>query len=190
MAEDKVNKGGRSVDARAGCFAVLLLNTIVAIILLVESWTAPAIVLTTHDGKRIRLNNLRSSVTLGLDNESNGFDIRTDNGIVRINFNFKGVRRLEVLSIAVKKQHFIELGNRHLKLGEDEFEIKVKVEFASGNVIQGVSDVRSWPYKTPREFPTSLIGLAENGEIQLDIHDIKVMEKESTVFYEWSKRLF
>lgn len=210
MSNPEVYAGERSADKRTGWFAILLLSVLVATTFKVESGLAPGFILTTQDGTKIHANALQSLKLSRGDDQVKGFDVQTRNGKTRrIPYDLNGIRKMEILSFKNSKPEPTPilrpwtlpspitspsvLNSQTPKrdaLG-DEFEVNVRIESESGEFIEGFAMIKGPPpFHPPDSMPYSFTVGTDKGEIKENVLDIKSIEREPSVLYEWSKRLF
>ncbi|SRR5258705_1304223 len=209
MSNPEVYAGERSADKRTGWFAILLLNVLVVTTFQLESGLAPGFILTTQDGMKIHANALQSiKLSRDYDNEKKGFDVQSPNGITRIPYDLNGIRKMEILSFKNSKPEPTPtlrpwtlpspitspsvLNSQTPKrdsLG-DEFEVNVKIESESGEFIEGFAMIKGRSFQPPDSLPYSFKVWTDKGGIEEKVLDIKSIEREPSVLYEWSKRLF
>jgi len=208
MSDPGAYVGERSADKRTAWFAILLLNILVAATSLVESRSAPGFILTTTDGTKVHATALQSS-KFSIDDEEKGFDVRTRNGITRrIPYDLNGVQKMEILNFKdtkpkptpildpwtspspIASPSVVNSPTPVQVHAGDEYEVNVRIESGSGELIEGVATIKAQFVEPPDSLPTSFVLRTDKGEIQLNALNIKSIERESSVLYEWSKRLF
>ncbi len=200
---------GRSVEGRAVLCAVILLSSLIATLWAIKTVTSPAFIITKRDGKQIRARSLQSSKFLE-NYDDNGFDIQTSSGVKRINYDLRGVRKLEIVNMEKTRsllsmprlylaspssspevqnsENSSEAQNRSSSDRLDEFRVKIRIESYLGEVIEGVSDLKPLMQHTRESLPGSV--MVDTNKLSIDTHDIKSIERESSRLYEWSLRLF
>ena len=178
---------GRSVEGRAVLCAVILLNSMVVTISLINAVGKPGFILTTREGQRIRARHLELS-KLALNNEDNGFDVQTPGRVIRIGSDLRGVRKLEIVS--QDKATNLETENQFSRILGDEFKVKIRIETYFGEVIEGVSDLKPEFERTRDSLFLRVTAHTNTGAIEVNTQDIKSIERESSRLYDWGIRLF
>jgi len=190
MSDPDVYLGERSADKRTGWFAVLLLNVLVVTTFQLESRLAPGFILTTQDGTKVHANALQSS-KISVDDEKKGFDVQTLNGKTRrISYDLNGIRKMEILHVQNTHPSLLYSQTPETDPLADEFKVDLRIESESGESIEGFAMIKGRTFQPPDSLPYSFMVLTDKDGIEKKVQDIKSIEREPSVLYEWSKRLF
>jgi hypothetical protein len=173
VSDFEVKQEGRSIEARAVLCAVILLYFMVVAISVIKGVARPAFILTKWDGTQIRAGSLQLVKLKGPDVDR-GFDIQVPPDVIRIRSDFRGVRKLAIMSQEQTNQPHV----------------RIRIESYFGEVIEGVCDLKSWYEQTQESLADSVTAETKTGTLTVDTRDIKSIERESSRLYEWSTRLF